>query len=387
MKRLSSPVRPCARLILCTGLLLCSQHLLASDPKAPDLAKATAQASKSGSSAASSPSIAEEKPLKPGKYDVNRIGQRSVGHGLNMYSLQKERALGEAMAAQVDRGSKFIDDAETRDYIERLAQKIGRYSDAEVPFTVKVIDSPDRKVFALPGGFLYVYKGLIMEMDSEAELAALMAHEIAHVAARHATRFATRQYGWSLLSIPLTFFAGPASLATRQIGPLSLKKFSRNSELEADLLGIEYQYAAGYDPQVFVEALEKLHSKETAIGARVTKAMPVVAKVPLHTQIGHAFSSYPPTEERIQKLQAEIPELLPNKNDYIIDTSAFQEVKARLTWSDRPILRRHQPGDGPSNGPVLRRHPSEELEQHSVADTLPLVTKGRVFSYLPVLPY
>ena len=209
MKRLSSPVRPCARLILCTGLLLCSQHLLASDPKAPDLAKATAQASKSGSSAASSPSIAEEKPLKPGKYDVNRIGQRSIGHGLNMYSLQKERALGEAMAAQVDRGSKFIDDAETRDYIERLAQKIGRYSDAEVPFTVKVIDSPDRKVFALPGGFLYVYKGLIMEMDSEAELAALMAHEIAHVAARHATRFATRQYGWSLLSIPLTFFAGP----------------------------------------------------------------------------------------------------------------------------------------------------------------------------------
>jgi hypothetical protein len=112
-----------------------------------------------------------------------------------------------------------------------------------------------------------------------------------------------------------------------------------------------------------------------------------VAKVPLHTQIGHAFSSYPPTEERIQKLQAEIPELLPNKNDYIIDTSAFQEVKARLTWSDRPILRRHQPGDGPSNGPVLRRHPSEELEQSSVADTLPLVTKGRVFSYLPVLPY
>jgi predicted Zn-dependent protease len=291
------------------------------------------------------------------------------------------------MAAQVDHGSKFIDDPETRDYIEGLAQKIARYSDAEVPFTVKVIDSPDRKVFSLPGGFLYVYKGLIMEMDSEAELAALMAHEIAHVAARHATRYATRQYGWSLLSIPLTFFAGPASLATRQIGPLSLKKFSRNSEIEADLLGIEYQYAAGYDPQVFVEALEKLHSKEADIGARVTKALPVVAKVPFHTKIGHAFSSYPPTEERIQKLQTEIPALLPNKNDYVIDTSAFQEIKAKLAWSDRPILRRHQPGDGPSNGPVLRRHPSEELEQTNVADTLPLVTKGRVFSYLPVLPY
>jgi predicted Zn-dependent protease len=386
MKRFSSPVRPCAQLLLCSGLLLCVQHVFASDTKAPNLAKATAEASKSPASDVANSPIAEEKPAKPGKYDVNRIGQRSVGHGLNLYSLQKERALGEAMAAQVDRGSKFIADPEIRDYIERLAQKIARYSDAEVPFTVKVIDSPDRRVFALPGGFLYVYKGLIVDLDSEAELAALMAHEIAHVAARHATRFATRQYGWNLLSIPLTFFAGPASLATRQIGPLSLKKFSRHSEIEADLLGIEYQYAAGYDPQVFVEALEKLHSKEAEIGARVAKAVPVVTKVPLHTQIGHAFSSYPTTEDRIQKLQTEIPELLPNRSDYIIDTSEFQEVKAKLTWADRPILRRHQPGDGPTQGPVLRRHPSEEPEQTKVADTLPLVTKGRVFSYLPPLP-
>jgi Zn-dependent protease with chaperone function len=385
MKLLSSPIRPYAQLILCTGLLLCVQHVFASDTKAPNLAKATAEASKSPASDVANSPIGEEKPGKPGKYDVNRIGQRSVGHGLNLYSLQKERALGEAMAAQVDRGSKFIADPEIRDYIERLAQKIARYSDAEVPFTVKVIDSPDRRVFALPGGFLYVYKGLIVDLDSEAELAALMAHEIAHVAARHATRFATRQYGWNLLSIPLTFFAGPAYLATSQIGPLSLKKFSRHSEIEADLLGIEYQYAAGYDPQVFVEALEKLNSKEAEMGVRVAKALPVVNKVPLHTQIGHAFSSYPSTEDRIQKLQTAIPELLPNRSDYIIDTSEFQEVKAKLTWTDRPILRRHQPGDGPTQGPVLRRH-QEEVEQTKVADTLPLVTKGRVFSYLPPLP-
>jgi len=387
MKRLPSAVRPCAQFILCTAsLMLCAPYILASDAKTPAIVKAAEVASSSAPSSSVNPAIAEEKTTKPGKYDVNRIGQRSVGHGINLYSLQKERALGESMAAGVDRGSKLIADPEITDYIQRLGQKIARYSDAEVPFTVKVIDSPDRKVFALPGGFLYVYKGLIMEMDSEAELAALIAHEVAHVAARHATRFATRQYAWNLLSIPLTFFAGPASLGTRQIGPLSLKKFSRNSEIEADLLGIEYQYAAGYDPQVFVEALEKLHSKEVQMSARIAKALPVAAKVPLHSRIGHAFSSYPPTEDRIQKLQTEIPELLPNRSDYIIDTSEFQEVKAKLTWADRPILRRHQPGDGPSNGPVLHRHPSEELEQNNVADTLPLVTKGRVFSYLPVLP-
>ena len=130
-----------------------------------------------------------------------------------------------------------------------------------------MIDSPDFTTFALPGGFLYVYKGLIMGVDSEAELAGLMAHEIAHVAARHATRLATQKSAWNLISVPLASL-GPVGLGARQIGPLSLKKFSRDAELEADLLGMEYQYAAGYDPQAFVDALEKLHSKEIRMRAR-----------------------------------------------------------------------------------------------------------------------
>ena len=94
-------------------------------------------------------------------------------------------------------------------------------------------------------------------------------------------------------------------------------------------------------------------------------------------KIARAFSNYPPTEERIEKAQTAISTLLPDRNDYVLDTSEFQEVKARLTWADRPILRRHR-GDEPSNGPVLRRHPSEEPEQTHVADTLPLVTKGKL---------
>jgi predicted Zn-dependent protease len=283
---------------------------------------------------------------------------------VNLYSLEKERALGEAMAAAIDSHTTFVADPDINDYINRLGQKIARNSDAQVPFTIKVIDSLDFRTFALPGGFLYVDKGLIMEVDSEAELAGLMAHEIAHVAARHATRFATRKYAWNMISIPLTYLGGPAGLGTKQIGPLSLRKFSRDAESEADLLGIEYQYAARYDRQAFVEALEKLHSKETQMRARMAKdpMAGILAKGPFHL-IARAFANYPPTEERIEKAQTEISTLLPSREDYISDTSEFQDVKAKLAGADRPILRRHHPGDGATNGPVLHRRAPEPQQQ------------------------
>jgi beta-barrel assembly-enhancing protease len=390
MKRSPALISYYARLVICTtSLLFCVQDVWASDVQGSRRSKAAEEASSPASSTSQPAPGSEEKTEKSGKYDVNRIGQRSIGHGVNVYSLQKERALGEAMASAIDHGTRFVVDPDINEYISRLGQKIARNSDAQVAFTIKVIDSPDLRIFGLPGGFLYVDKGLIMEVDSEAELAGLMAHEIAHVAARHATRFATRKYAWNVLSIPIACLSGPAALGTKQIGPLTLKKFSRDAEIEADLLGIEYQYAAGYDPQTFVEALEKLQTKDTQIRARIAKALPAAGKVPLHDQIARAFANYPPTEERIQKAQTEISALLPSRNDYVFDTSEFQEVKAKLAWTDRPILRRHRAGDGPTNGPVLHRLPSQESQQYKLAGNSPVVTKGRlssVFSYLPAFP-
>ena len=334
-------------------------------------------------------SPASKETTKPEKYDVDRIGQRNVGHGVNLYSLQKERALGESMAAAIDRNTKFITDPEISGYVSRLGQKIARHSDAELPFTIKVIDCPDRRIFGLPGGFLYVDKGLITDVDSESELAALMAHEIAHVAARHATRFATRKYAWNMLSVPLAYISGPAAIGTHQLGPLSLMKFSRDAEFEADLLGIEYQYAAGYDPQVFVEALEKLSKKEMEDRARAAKSQSKSFKPASPGKIARAFSNYPPTEERIEKAQTAISTLLPNRNDYVLDTSEFQEVRARLARADRPILHRQRPGDAPVAGPVLRRSPDQDSQTPSLAGQPAAVTKGRlssVFSHLPAFP-
>jgi Zn-dependent protease with chaperone function len=358
------------RLAICTAaVLLCVLPLGASDASAPAEPKIEAQASNSATSTSQTQPSAEGKTKKSDKYDIDRIGNRGIGNGVNLYSLQKERALGEAMAAAIDRQAKLVADPDLNDYVNLLGQKLARNSDAEVPFTIKVIDSPELKVFSLPGGFLYVDKGLIMEVESEAELAGLMAHEIAHVAARHVTRSATRKHAWNMISIPLGHL-GPAGFGIEQIAPLSLKKFSRDAEIEADLLGLEYMYAAGYDPQAFLEALEKLHSKEAQAHARLAKALPAVnflAKVPLHNQVAHAFSYYPPIEERIQKAQTEISTFLPSRDDYVVDTSEFQIVKARLAWADRPILRRHRSGDGVTNGPVLRRHPPEGPQSEQVA--------------------
>jgi len=352
------------RLAICAALLLSALRLEASDVPASCPSSGAGHTSSSASSTRPPESGTEAKTEKSGKYDVDRIGQRSVGKGANLYSLEKERSLGQAMAAAINLHTKFVDDPDVNDYVNRLGQKIARNSDAQVHFTIKVIDSPNVTTFTLPGGFLYVAKGLIMEVDSEAELAGLMAHEIAHVAARHATRFATQKSAWNLISLPLASL-GPAGLGARQIGPLRLKKFSRDAELEADLLGMEYQYAAGYDPQAFVDALEKLHSQEVRMRARAN-AQPKVgflARMSLPHQIVQAYASYPPTEERILKVQMEISTLLPGRDNYIFDTSEFQEVKAKIARADRPILRRHRPGDSLANGPVLHRHPSPEPRQ------------------------
>jgi beta-barrel assembly-enhancing protease len=373
MKHFPARIRYQARLALwTTGFLFCALRVGASDVAVPDVSKAAEQTPNSASSRSQTAPGPEQKTEKSGKYDVDRIGQRRIGKGVNLYSLEKERAVGKAMAASIDLQTTFVADPDINDYTNRLAQKIARNSDAQVPITIKVIDCLDLRIFALPGGFLYVDKGLIMEVDSEAELAGLMAREIAHIAARHATRYATRKHAWNMISLPLVYLGGPAGIGVKQIGPLSLRKFSRDAETEADLLGIEYQYAAGYDPQAFVDALEKLHAQETQMRARIA-AQPKAGFV---GQIARAFASYPPTEERIQKAQTEISTLLPSRNDYVVDTSEFQEVKARLVGADRPILRRHRPGDGVPNAPVLHRRlpdpePTPYRQGASVAELNP----------------
>jgi Zn-dependent protease with chaperone function len=254
------------------------------------------------------------------KEDVDAIGNRGVGKGVNFYSLEREIALGKQLAQEVERSSKLIDDPVVVEYVNRVGQNLVRNSDARVPFTIKVIDSDQVNAFALPGGFFYVNSGLILRAQEEAELAGVMAHEISHVTARHGTKQATKGEIMQLATIPLILL-GPGGWAgygiyeaTQLAIPFSYLKFSRDAEREADFLGVEYMYKAGYDPNAYVTFFERIQADEKRQPGTIPKI----------------FSTHPPTPERIANTQKEIARILPAKQEYVVTTSEFDNVKARL---------------------------------------------------------
>jgi beta-barrel assembly-enhancing protease len=274
--------------------------------------------------------------------DPDQIGNRNVSGKVNFYSLEKEIALGKQLASEVERQAKIINDPVIAEYVNRVGQNLVRNSDAKVPFTIKVIDSEEVNAFALPGGFFFVNSGLILKADNEAELAGVMAHEIGHVAARHGTRQATRGEIAQLGMIPLIFMGGWTGYGIYQAAsvlvPVTFLKFSRAMESEADLLGLEYMYKAGYDPTAFVDFFEKIETLE--------KRKPgTMAKV---------FSTHPMTDDRIRAAQKNIQEYLKSKPEYVVTTSEFNDVKGRLMamHNKRKI---DNPAD--ANRPTLRRAP------------------------------
>jgi predicted Zn-dependent protease len=277
------------------------------------------------------------------KKDPDQIGNRNVSGKVNFYSLEKEIALGKGLAQQVERQARVINDPVIAEYVNRVGQNLVRNSDAKVPFTIKVIDSEEVNAFALPGGFFFVNSGLILKADNEAELAGVMAHEIAHVAARHGTRQATRGEIAQLSMIPLiimtsgTWTGYGIYQAASILVPVGFLKFSRGFESEADMLGLEYMYKAGYDPTSFVDFFEKIETLE--------KRKPgTMAKV---------FSTHPMTDDRIQSAQKNIQNYLKAKPEYVVTTSEFNDVKSRLL----AMHNRRKLDDKDVNKPQLRRTP------------------------------
>jgi predicted Zn-dependent protease len=307
---------------------------------------------------------------KNSKEDVEAIGNRSVGKGINLYSLEREISLGKQLAQEVERSSKLIDDPVVTEYVNRVGQNLVRNSDARVPFTIKVIDSDEVNAFALPGGFFYVNSGLVLRAQEESELAGVMAHEISHVTARHGTKNATKGELMQLATIPLILL-GPGGWAGYGIYqglnlaiPVTYLKFSRDAEREADFLGLQYMYKAGYDPNSYVTFFERIQADEKRRPGTIPKV----------------FSSHPPTPERIENTQKEIARILPARQEYIVTTSEFDSVKARLRGimfktkaqegPGKPTLRtkteqsKKQPGNDPNSTdddrPTLKRRPDSQ---------------------------
>ena len=350
-----------------------------SSPAAPQPPAQTAQpAQPQATSDATVPQQANP-DVKPGsKQDVNAIGNRDVGKGLDFYSIEKEIALGKQLAQEVEKTAKFINDPVVTEYVNRVAQNLVRNSDARVPFTVKVIDSDVVNAFALPGGFFYVDSGLILHADEEAELAGVMAHEIAHVCARHGTKQATKGDIVNLASIPAMIFipytwAGYAIYQGMNFAiPLTFLKFSRADEKEADYLGLQYMYKAGYDPNAFVAFFEKVEADEKKEPGTIPKV----------------FATHPPTPDRIEASQKEIATILPAREQYIVTTSEFDVIKRRLQMIEanqkisdknpnKPSLRRKTTPADSGGGSTTTSDPSSTTQTTSGGDDGPPTLKRR----------
>lgn len=301
----------------------------------------------------------KDNPLLIGKRDLNK-GQ------IQFYSVDREVALGRQLSAEVDRSSRILNDPIIAEYANRVAQNIVLNSDAKVPFTIKVIDSNDVNAFALPGGFLYIHRGLIEAADNEAELAGVIAHEVAHVAARHGMEQQSKGQLINYASIPLIFVGGLGGYIAQQVAglavPLGFLKFSRGAEKEADRLGAQYMWKSGYDPQALVTFFEKLQAKEK-------KKPGTLAKL---------FSSHPMTQDRIKDVQLLVARF-PERGEYQLSSSEFKDIKSRTlamtatrsTSSDnsnRPTLKRRptsSQGDDPAgtsdstDRPTLKRRPAD----------------------------
>jgi predicted Zn-dependent protease len=282
--------------------------------------------------------------------DINAIGHRTVGKGTNFYSLDKEKELGKQLAQEVERSSKLLDDPVVAEYVNRIGQTIAQNSDARFPIIIRVIASDEVNAFTLPGGYLYINRGLILQMESEAELAGILARGIAHTALRHATQQATKGEILQLSSIPAMIFT-PYSMANYALYeglnlaiPLNFLKFSRDAQREADFFGLQYLYKAGYDPESLPRFLERMSSQKSS-----GKSIPP------------AFDSFPPVSERVASMNKEIAKILPHRDDAIVSTSEFEIMKARLRAS-RPKLTA-DPSDNRSK-PTLRKpsdNPTPEL--------------------------
>jgi len=282
-----------------------------------------------------------------GKADVDAVGNRKIGQrGVgNWYSIETDIKMGKQYSQMVDSSSKFVVDPVVTEYVNRLGQNLVRNSDAQVPFSFKIIDSDVVNAMSLPGGFVYVDSATILAADGEAELAGVMAHEIAHVCARHATRQLTRSQYANFATIPLIFVGGGIGYAAYEAAglalPLTFLSFQRSFEAEADYLGLQYMYKAGYDPQSFVAFFEKLQAMEKQKPGTLAKA----------------FASHPQTPDRIAKSQEEIEKILPARQEYTVTTSEFDDVKSRLASLEN---RRKVNDNKDANKPSLRRASATE---------------------------
>ncbi len=234
-----------------------------------------------------------------------------------LLTTRQEVNIGQQMDQEIRKTEDILDDPEWQNYITEIGQSIVAVSDRnDLDYQFAVIASDQVNAFAAPGGFIYFYSGLIKEFESEAELAAVMAHEISHVVARHGVQRLQTAMGASLL---LQLALGDSSPDIQQIAGtgigLLMQGYSRSQEAEADEYGVIYATRAGWHPHGFVDMFQTLQELS---GRGEASFFEMLA------------ASHPQTSTRIENVRTQIDSMAPLPEDLIRDTNRFQEMKRRL---------------------------------------------------------
>ncbi len=208
---------------------------------------------------------------------------------MNFISSAEEVTMGQDLSLEVEKEFEVYHDYEVAAYIDRVGQRLARVSDRpDIRYSFKVIKKDEMNAFALPGGYIYIYTGLLSELDDEAQLAGVLAHEIGHVTARHSTERLSTMYGYQILA-GLILGENPnmwAEMVANIFSTGGFLAYSRKNEFEADKLGVWYSSSAGYDPAGVSELLGKLHSMHERQPGRLEELL----------------STHPPTVDRIRQV-------------------------------------------------------------------------------------
>ena len=258
---------------------------------------------------------------------------------VNLYSLEREIALGRQLADELERQVRLVDDPILSEYVNRVAQNIARQSEVRMPIIVRIIEAGDLNAFTLPGGHIYVNSAMLKLTESEAELAFVLAHEIGHATARHATRQASRDQLITLGSIPATIFGGWTGAALRQLvrggSELGLAKSSRNFESQADELGLQFLETAGYDATAASDVFERI--------ALTERQQPDL--------FNRLHSSHPLTESRIQHAQKILSTIASKRDEWVVNTSEYETMRRRAVEVEDKRIAAERRQTGPSLDP------------------------------------
>lgn len=235
-----------------------------------------------------------------------------------LISSGQEVAIGQGMADELAKTEKTLDDPEWQAYLNDVGQKIVKVSDrTDIEYQFVVIESDQVNAFAAPGGFVYFYTGLLREMNSEAEMAAVMAHEISHVVGRHGIKRLQTAMGVTMAA-QLVLGDDANGLVKMAVGigmTLLFSDYSRNAEREADNFGIHYMVQAGYDPNGAVEMFETLGRLGGEGKSNVFEKL---------------VSSHPETQERIANAHAQIEAAKPLPPNLHDGRDRYQKMLKRL---------------------------------------------------------